>query len=230
MISYTKATLYRKISEIRKNFGIRPEDYPLDLIELCKKYPQLQICYNRFNTPGLKGLSYIGKGSERDVVVLSVEQDKAERNFTLTHEIMHTILHRGESTRKFGCYTTARFTQDPYIEWQANEGAAEFLIPAYIFLKEISEKWLSLHSSHDFVELKEYLSKRFNVTPHVIEIRYEHLKYEIHQFLSGVPYEQIKVISQRRQDALGIHVKSLNTIEDELCLKELGGYHVTIGQ
>ena len=181
MKHYSKAELYCKIRELRAQFGICPDDYPLNVLDLCDKYPGIQVCFYNFKTVGLKGMAHIGEGTDNDVIIVNAKQEKAERNFTITHEVMHLIFHRDEPIKQFSCYDKVRSTQNSYVEWQANEGAAEFIIPAFLFLKIIKEEWNTLHTSRDFAKLKDHLSLKFNATPHVIEIRYEHLKYEIFQ-------------------------------------------------
>lgn len=69
---------------------------------------------------------------------------------------------------------------------------------------------------YDIAYLKDYAADMFNVTRTVIEYRLESLKYEIHQYINGIPLRDIKMLSLSQQKRQKINIKSLNDIEKEL--------------
>ena len=213
---YTKSALYHKVHRLRNNFRVSPGSYPIDAVKLCNNFTVLQLCYWNFKTPGLKGMSYIAKRPDRDVIILNANLTKKEQNFICTHELMHLALHRNEITNSFDFNEKNISNQDSSLEWQANEGAAEFLVPAAILLPIIGDHLKALRTWYDIENFKEELSEQFNVTKTVIEIRLEHLKYEIYQYIKGVPLNEIEVISLSKQKAKGINVLSLNDVEESL--------------
>ena len=217
---YTKSALYNKVHRLRNGFHISRDSYPIDAVKLCNRFSGLQVSFWNFKTPGLKGMSYIAERPESDVIILNAGLTKKEQNFICTHELMHLALHRNEATNSFDFNEKNILNQDSSLEWQANEGAAEFLLPAAILLPIIGTRLSSLRSWYDIEAFKVELSEQFNVTKTVIEIRFEHLKYEIYQYLQGIPLKDIEVISFSKQKAKGINVLSLNDIENKLMIKE----------
>ena len=49
-----------------------------------------------------------------------------------------------------------------------------------------------------------------------MELRIKSLKYEIFQYLNGIPLNEIKIMSDREQKNRNIHVKSLIDVEENL--------------
>lgn len=95
-------------------------------------------------------------------------------------------------------------------------------------LPKIKESLPHLSTWSDFHRFKFELARQFNVTDAVITYRLESLKYEIGQYLNGVPVHRIEILSRSQQRARGIDVKSYNDVENALWQDEYGGYDVDI--
>ena len=212
MKSLDKFGLYCEINKIRARFGINISHYPIKIIDFIgKRMPRIRIGDQPFFTKGLHGMAVLG--GDMDFIILNSHRDEYERNFDCSHEFMHTELHRDGPSVTFNCFSEARPNQDSYIEWQANEGAAEFLVPSWALLPLIKANRQCLDSYEGIYELKKALAEYFFVTPMVIEKRLESLKYEIQQHLSGIPLEFIKVLSLSQQRQRGIQIESINDVQ-----------------
>lgn len=82
-----------------------------------------------------------------------------------------------------------------------------------------------LATCSDFRSFKRIMAHKFNVSDMVINFRFESLKYEIQQYISGTSLNNLKFLSNKQQIAQDIKVKSLNDIENELFYSE---YHIYI--
>ena len=127
MSSYIdKNSLYKKVQYIRNHLKITYLDYPLDSLKLCSEVLGKKMGYAPFKAPALRGIAAIDKNDyQNDVILLNSARTKIEQNFDCAHEIIHTIAHRNlPGITSFSCFETVGKKQDPFIEWQANEGAA----------------------------------------------------------------------------------------------------------
>lgn len=215
----TKAELYQSIRILRHQCNISEKNGPLDLISLCENLPNLALGFPPFKTPGLKGISCLSTDGGPDIILLNGNLSWRENNFTCGHELIHVTLHRDGPAKSFNCFERARPNQDRFLEWQANEGAAELLLPARFLLPRIKERFSQLQTWQDFVHFKGELAETFRITEAVVTFRFESLKYEISQYLSGIPLEEIRLLSSSKQQEAGIHIKSLNDLEAE-CLSQ----------
>lgn len=209
----TKAELYRAVDALRHSLEIDRLPLPLDLISVCENLPNVALGFPPFKTPGLKGVSCLSVGDDPDVILLNGNLSWRENNFTCGHELIHITLHRGGPAKSFNCFEKARPNQDSFLEWQANEGSAELLLPARVLLPRVQEQFSSLHTWQDFFRFKGALAEEFRITEAVITFRFESLKYEIHQALQGTPLEEIRMLSASKQREAGIRVQSLNDLE-----------------
>lgn len=216
----TKENLYNKVIALKQNLGIPKYEHCIDTIKICKQIPNLRIDYIPFNTIGLKGMSYIGNLKENDVILLNSNQLPSEKNFICCHELMHLNLHREGPKRIFNCFDKVKPNQSNFLEWEANEGAAELLVPYELLLPLLKQNKDNLNTSFGIRKIKRDFSSYFNVTETVIKYRFESLKYEINQYLNGIPLNEIKILSLNKQREKGINIKSLNDIEDALYWKQ----------
>jgi Zn-dependent peptidase ImmA (M78 family) len=111
--------------------------------------------------------------------------------------------------------------QDAFIEWQANEGASELFVPCKVLLPLIKSRYGSLTTSSSIRTFRTDMAELFGVTETVIEYRFDSLKYEINQYMQGVPIDEIKILSVSQQKKFRINSKSINDIEKELVKKEI---------
>lgn len=208
-----KELLYYKVIDIKTFLGYRATQFGIDLID---RFMDTNIIVGTipFKTPGLRGMAFIGDTPSPDSIVLNSQRNELERNFDCGHEVIHLSLHRHLEQKTFNCFDDeVHADQDPFLEWQANEGSAEFLIPHMVFLPLV-KIYFGTKPSHDSVEnFKRVASKLFGVPPAAIKYRLESLKYEIVQYYAGVDILDIQILSKRQQEKRGIYISSLNRIK-----------------
>ena len=150
--------------------------------------------------------------AEPDIILLNSNRCEDEQNFDCGHEMMHLSLHRKLNRSTFNCFDRVSALQDPFLEWQANEGAAEFYVPYKIFIPLIKEH---LHESPQRADVENFItwaSDYFLVPQAVIRYRLENLKFEIYQYYMGIEITDIKVLSKNQQEKRGLFLSSLNDI------------------
>lgn len=226
-MSYTtKRDLYRAINRFRCEYSIEHTD---NVAAECERRGWAKVIDYPFTTIGLKGVSYLARNEqERNLIILRKALSQEEKNFTCAHELIHVKFHSHLHIATFQCFDKVRPNQNSILEWQANEGAAELLVPMEEFLPKIKENLPSLKTWQDIENFDFELAKYFSTTSGVIKIRYEDLKYEIQQYLGGVSLENIELLSRKMQQRRGIKAESLNDIEDKLWQKDFGNYHIDI--
>lgn len=156
--------------------------------------------------------------NENHVILLNGNKSKEEQNYHGFHELLH-IITTNEPGTTIQCFEKVKPNQDPYIEWLANEGAAEFTVPYRKLLPMIKAEYNDMIvdcGTYNFCEEKSVV---FGVSPVVMQNRINSLKYEIYQYINGVPIEQIEILSNTQLHKRGIQVKSLNDLEQERLLK-----------
>jgi len=216
---YTKEGLYSAIHEYKGQLGYDTSDCGIDMIKCCEKIG-ITIEKVPFKTKGLRGMAVIGDTKEEDIILLNSNRNRIEQNFDCGHEVVHLGLHRDTGLRTFNCIDKIYAKQDEYVEWQANEGAAELFVPYTALLPLIKFKFHTFTSSAAIRQFKTEMSQLFSVSPKVIEFRFESLKYEIHQFLNGVSIENLEILSISQQQRANINVKSLKDMEYDFIAKE----------
>ena len=105
---------------------------------------------------------------------------------------------------------------NPFLEWQANEGSAELHVPYRLLFPKIAAALQKMESMQDIPNLRAGLAEEFQVMEEVIYYRFESLKYEIYQYLTGVGLENIEFITVSKQREAGIFVESINEIEEKI--------------
>lgn len=132
------------------------------------------------------------------------------------HELIHYFLH-DISYCQLMC-SEKNIKQDSYIEWQANEGAAQFLIPYQIFIP----KYLELENKHAYsfweTESIEELAEYFNVSYGVIKNRINSLETEIVQYKEGISINALTVISKTKAISLGLDSFKIKQLYCKKCL------------
>lgn len=157
----------------------------------------------------------IAKNDDQNHVIL-VNSNKSyeEQNFHGFHELMHipTVDEPGTILR---CYERLKPNQDSYLEWLANEGAAEFTVPYKMLLPLVKENYPYMTKNWGTSRFCNLYADNFSVSPIVMQNRIDSLKYEISQYVNGVPLDKIEILSNNKQRQRGIHMKSLVEIEKE---------------
>lgn len=210
----TKAELYKNTDCIREYLNIRRRDYPLNISSLCEQQ-KIKVETIPFKTKGLRGMAFIGETMEEDIIFLNRHRGEKELNFDCGHELMHLIYHRNKRN-SFNCYESVLLQQDKYIEWQANESAAELLVPYKIFLPLVKSTYKYFDDFMNIMAFKRKTAQLFGVSESVISHRLDNLKYEIYQYLNNVPLDEVIIMSNSQQQSNNIVVESINDIENRL--------------
>lgn len=187
----------------------------MNIFKLCSVISNVKIAAIPFKTWDLRGMVSLAKNdNENNVILVNSNKSFEEQNFHGFHELMHipTVDEPGTILR---CYERVKPNQDSYLEWLANEGAAEFTVPYKILLPIIKDRYSDLIQGFGTWDFCTEYSSKFGVSTTVMQYRIETLKYEIDQYLSGVPLDEIEILSKRKQDDRGIVVQSLVEMENQ---------------
>lgn len=176
----TRPELYRFIDRKREELGLY--DLPVYTPELVReRYPDILLREEDFFTRKVGGALYLGP---RSMLVLNLRRSEVERNFDCAHELLHYWSGIGHYA-----LTPDRMMitpQDPYIEWVANEGAAELLIPFRRVLPLFYHERLWQYTEIARRERLRILAEGFIVTPAQMENRYRSLHRELAQYAQNL--------------------------------------------
>ena len=182
----------RKASEL--GFNVFSRNYRIDACDLAMRAclrPQIRLL--DFTEAHVCGVLY--RGDNTTTIGLNVKRSAVGRNFDCMHELIHYWYHEGAS---FYCVADVNNN----IEWQANEGAAQFLmpyqnfIPKYCYLHDEFYNRLSPAAAHD--ALIGNLAKNYMVGERAVQIRIKSLSAEIARYVDGTPIDEIKIVSGRK--------------------------------
>lgn len=208
---YTKKLLYEEIENLRDHIGLCPNKYPLNIKSLAIARG-LRVDTHPFKTIGLRGVLAIDGDSGH--IILDENRSERDQNFFCGHELMHFELHKDIGHRTFQCYEKVNEYQNSFLEWQANEGAAELAVPYHQFIPDFLDCFNPYSPDHaDIDKAREQLASSYFVSEMVIKNRINNLKYEIWQVLNGTDIKDICVLSKKQQEKRGIFVSSYNSYE-----------------
>ena len=182
----------KKIDEL--GFNIFSASYKIDSIDLAHK-----VCENLvmelidFKEIKICGILHKGKGCTS--MALNLKRSKKGRNFDCMHELVHYWFH---DTDFFYCVEGAQ----SHMEWQANEGAAQFLMPYQNFIPiycNLYDKICKNGTELEYQSLIAFLSNRYMVGERAISIRIKSLSYEIAEYMSGVDIRDLKILLSKNK-------------------------------
>lgn len=144
-------------------------------------------------------------------ILLNSNLSYVEHNFQGIHELIHIYESKSCPGASFSCYDTIMPNQNTYVEWIANEGAAELLMPYKVFIphfaslfniytNELSE-WVRTYGNKDIYDV---IAGQFNVTSIAVRNRVKSLSYETDLFILGRSIDGIIPLSYNKQKQLGI--------------------------
>ena len=194
-----KHNLYERVDRLRGSLHI-PFNEPIDSITLIESSPRIDLEYIPFKTHGFCGIAMVGE--KIDTIALNSNRTYEEQNFDGAHELMHLYQHRN-ITQRFNCFSIKKPQQDSFLEWQANEGAAQFLVPYQDFIPRFLDLYYSARYDEDR-DLRDILADFYHVTTPVIHHRIDSLNYEIHQYERGIPLSELEILSKRQRNQRGI--------------------------
>ena len=175
-----RAALYRRIDGIRSAWNAGSRHF--DAFCIARSLAGVKLREARFSTPAFRGLLVTSPDKARAIIVLNSLRSEEEQMFDLTHELVHYALH--PPTTDSGLY-------DPGFEWEADEGAAELLMPRQVILEDM---YICRESVRGRATLRAYARARaahFGVTESRMRARMESLASDIRLALAGVPPEEI---------------------------------------
>ncbi len=203
-----------KVNEIRSeltDYGFRP---PYIIMDICNKLDDYCLEFVPFCTKGLRGI--VSMANDKDplnCILINSNLDYLARNYHGFHEFMHTKMHKNRFERSF-CYdnSTIRDKQDPYIEWEANSGAAYLLAPPHLFIPEFCKLYSHLKfgdggywvRTYGVQKLIDIIALKFRITPVVVKFLLQEYSYEIDQYLSDKSFDELNVVTRQEQKELGI--------------------------
>jgi len=190
-----REALYRRVQGFREAFSVG--NGPVDVFTLCEQIPGLELHQAAWKTRGLNGVFMRGDGI--DLIVLNAARNRQEQTFDLAHELMHWWLHR----------EIASHGRDARQEWQANEGAAELLVPWRELVWRVYECRTALKSAENVRRFTTSQAERCGVTEAVIRYRYESLRAELALAQAGIMPQYLS------HPADGRWATSLNALEAE---------------
>lgn len=217
-----KAQLYNRVEQIRNYLHISAANYPLNIFLICQGLDNVKIEKIPFKTRGLRGMVHIAKdSSENHIILLNENKSDIENNYHGTHEFMHIFTADKNSGRIIRCYEYMHPEQNVYVEWLANEGAAEFLVPytsfipyfsdTYDFYMNHAEMWSVLYGHCNIYQL---LGRAYNVSEIVIRNRIDNLSYEIFQYRNGGNLDNICFMSKTQLQRFETEIEVPNYIEN----------------
>lgn len=211
MASGRKSELYGFVDSLRQRYGITYSVYPLDTVAIAQELDSIDVISHVFECPSFCASALVGE--QRDTIILNAQRTLS-RNFDCAHELIHLKKHRDKGRTVFSCLESGRAVPglDPFLEWEANEGAAELLVPYRLFLPYFVDWWPMINSRQDFLRFLSRAAKHFGVSSATIKVRFESLKHELWQFDSGVPLDEIELLSATQQRALSIQHASINDV------------------
>lgn len=215
----TKAQLYEKVEQCRNrllNCGVSV----INISNICAAFDDIEVESAPFTTPGLRGMVSLATEDEPvHCIVINSLLPEEEQRFHSIHEFMHIVLHNQLKGRSYSCFDQIRPNQDRIIEWQANEGSAELLIPYCDFIPRFSTLFSDYQMKPDVWEIlygglsvTDVLAQHYMVSVPVIRNRISTLAYEIDQYRCGIPLSELCIISHNKQNQCGIYPTDYLTI------------------
>lgn len=193
----TKAGLYTIVSQkaINLGFDLCAANYRIDALGLAYKVCiDLTIEMLNFKEATICGILY--KGADSTYIALNNRRSATGKNFDCMHELIHYMFHH---RNHYICNSNV----EDHLEWQANEGAAQFLVPYQSFIPnycQLYERYnKQMTADKAYKSLISHLSRHYMVGEMVITYRLNQLKSEIVQYLDGIDINRIQIISTTRR-------------------------------
>lgn len=205
----SKQELYLLIDYIRYSFNIDINEV-FNVPKFCQDNFDGIINYDfhQFKDTKIGGFLVKNKIPEKSYITVNTSRELISTIFDLTHEMIHFLLH--PENRKH--YISSSLCDIDNFEWQANEGAAELLVPYKRFIPNFVRNIKHCNSRQEYFDLLNFLSEKYKVSTAVLEYRISGLKYEIHQYENGTSIDEIQFLSKRAQEEQGIFITSYSDV------------------
>lgn len=198
--------MYKQVDNLKSKLDI-VNIFPIFSKTLAQNYTKNPII-EELPFPSNKICGILYKGDTSTSFALNSGRTPEMRNFDCMHELIHYFFHDIKQCQRICCdeqRNGGRIEQDTYIEWQANEGAAQFLVPYQTFIPDYIRE-SQLHARDPLLtrdDICKILAPRYFVSPKVISNRIDSLNYEIYQFLHGTPIFEIVPLSKTKLKDIG---------------------------
>lgn len=181
----SKVRLYDIISDKIVECGFDPfaPSYHVDAVELAGR-----VCHNLsievldFETYSICGILY--KSQYSTAIALNGRRSETGRNFDCMHELIHYWLH--DNGTYYCGDTIFDNEQNRGAEWQANEGAAQFLMPYQNFLPRYIKLFEALTKKQPlervYKQIVSIFADEYGVGQRVVEYRLQSLREDIGNF------------------------------------------------
>ena len=194
----SKAKLYAMITNKAQSLGFNvfAPNYKIDACKLAiENCVNLDIQILPFEDLKICGILF--KGEFSTVIGLNARRSAVGKNFDCMHELIHYWFHKQSS---FYCNEDDK----NHLEWQANSGAAQFLMPYQSFIPNYCNLHDKLYARYSqtpeaaFEKIISILAKNYMVGEIAARIRIQSLAPEIAQYIKGTPIKSIKIIPAAR--------------------------------
>lgn len=180
-----RVTLYRQVDALRRLWGVWE---PFDPFLIAETLPGMEVRCHPFQTKGFHGFIVTSDDKRCARIVLNSLRSPAEQTFDLSHELIHYALHPP---------TLQVHSRAPFLEWQADEGAAELLLPRAFLLRYLQEARSRVREPADADALIRLLARRQGVTAVTVRRRIWNLRWDAAQVLSGAEPASLPLLLQR---------------------------------
>jgi hypothetical protein len=176
-----KEELYKIVDDKLKSLGITEDSYPLDGLKIANAYKdRLEVIFQPFPSLNLGGLLYKDPEDKLSIIGINSLKSKKAQNFDIIHELCHYWFHpSGEHL----CYDSNFIYQNKSVEWQANEGTAQAIMPEILFKKRYIYWEGNINK----------LSNHFFATTTAVKYRIENLKLPSISKIRGLLYKSKKL-------------------------------------
>ncbi len=189
MAVMTRSALCHRIDAMREKYGIRGVFDPFAFAE----ERGIPIAYHAFAETRIRGI--LVRTEDHSGIILDPRLTPAQQRFTLAHELVHLELHYG--TAGSGAF------HDSGGEYQADEGAAELLMPYRDFIPRAAS--LRRRFLKDRTAALGLLASHYRLDLETVRRRLVSLEHELALYRSGVPISEIEPLSRQRRQALRLH-------------------------
>lgn len=205
---WAKQDLYDNIARLMRSLRITKAHFPIKAEQLFSMCPDVKINKMDFGTDLIGGAIYLGK--HKSTLLVNTALNLRDQNFGSMHEFVHYTWH---PKMHYCCFEGGISKNNAVLEWQANEGAAQILVPYKDFIPRLIDMIGVMEDNYwTEYDLYETLAYHYQVNPVVINYRIASLDNEIYQYLGGTPINKIQFLSNRKKMERNIPLDAMRKI------------------
>lgn len=162
----SKIDLYEKVQIVRELLGLTFEDYPLNIAKLERRLSVFVIIERTpLATPKLCGFLIKKDFPKKSIIIINSKLSPQDYFFALAHETIHYFCHNETSE---SMNNPLLFKEHSENEKQANEGAAELLLPYKLFIPDYK---ICIDEYKNNVDAISNTAKAYCINPEVVKFR-----------------------------------------------------------